>query len=228
MDRGLVSRRHLYVASAGSRAVLQYDGVTGRFVGQFCQVNGRPHGLAFHQGVMYVSDKLSNQINRFRGSTGSPLGVFARGAPFSLLDGPRHIDFAGNALVVASHHNQKLLQFAADQLDRCPLSQSPCGAPPVVLSAGSCGPLTMFAFAGESIYTCAADSITQLNATTGQFINRWAHQLGKSSVSCAYSRGHLFVGGSVGYIERYDGRTGESYGAWSSPYLSAPSFLLWD
>lgn len=68
----------LYVASGGTNAILQYDGLNGRFRRKLCVIN-KPDDVAFFQSVLYVSSSANDVIMRFRASTGSPLGLLARG-----------------------------------------------------------------------------------------------------------------------------------------------------
>jgi len=228
MVKGEVTRRHLYVASSGTDYILQYDGITGRFVRPLCHVAGRPHGITFHDSVLYVSSKLSNTISRFRASTGSPLGIMATGAPFAHLDGPWQIGHDGNRMLAASHNNQRLLQFAPDNLRKCTYAASPCSSTPVILSS-AVGPISSFALGGESIYsTQPSGTITRLNRTTGALVNQFKAHEAPEAYGISYLRGHVFVTSSQPAIHRYNALTGESYGAWTASAMSLPNFLLWD
>jgi len=82
--------RTLYVSSAGTSSVLQYDACDGGFVKSFALVPGEPRGLKFHtlptrhtpprlQKVLLVSNHYQDSILKFNALTGSPLGIFAKG-----------------------------------------------------------------------------------------------------------------------------------------------------
>lgn len=75
---------YLYVASAGTHKVLQYDAETGKFIHDFAQSDllkgvsiQFPWSLTFGpDGHLYV-DSNTNEIYKFDGKTGESMGVFA-------------------------------------------------------------------------------------------------------------------------------------------------------
>jgi hypothetical protein len=82
--------RTLYVSSAGTMSVLQYDACDGSFVKSFAHVPGEPRGLKFHQlpsrhspprlqKVLLVSNHYQNNILKVNALTGAPLGTWATG-----------------------------------------------------------------------------------------------------------------------------------------------------
>ena len=67
--------QHFYVASAGTKSVIQYDGNSGAFLKKFCTVSGEPRALVFHYNDLFVASHFSSAVFRFA-STGSPRGVY--------------------------------------------------------------------------------------------------------------------------------------------------------
>jgi hypothetical protein len=110
----------LYVASAGSNAILRYDGTSGSFIDAFVTsgsggLNG-PFDLAFGpDGNLYVSMLGNNpssppspgQVLRYDGSSGAFLGVVASG-----LTTPDGITFGGDgSLYIASEGTNEVLRY---------------------------------------------------------------------------------------------------------------------
>jgi hypothetical protein len=95
----------LYVSSKGSDEVLQYDGVTGEFVGAFVTSGAggltSPNGLRFGpNGNLFVASQDQGRILEFNGDTGSYLRDFVAANGF--LTDIHHIKFndIGNLFVV--------------------------------------------------------------------------------------------------------------------------------
>eukprot|EP00658_Telonema_sp_P-2_P018763 TRINITY_DN1734_c0_g1_i1.p1 TRINITY_DN1734_c0_g1~~TRINITY_DN1734_c0_g1_i1.p1 ORF type:complete len:350 (-),score=62.88 TRINITY_DN1734_c0_g1_i1:350-1399(-) len=230
MVSGVASRRDLYVCSAGTESVLQYDGLSGRFVRQLCEVRGRPSGLAFHNNVLYVSSRYHSTLLRFRASTGAPLGVLARGAPFTGLHGPTQIGFDDAQLLVSSSSSKSILKFERDDLDRCFYSESPCSNPGNIWAHP--GPVKGFALGDEAVYAClASGSVSRLNSTTGDLMSTivLTNQLQEANPEgITWLRGQLLVGSSDGRILRWSGLTGEWLGAWNPELVYSAGYLVWD
>ncbi len=101
---------NLYVASAGSDAILRYDGVTGAFI-SVASGGGIefPTGITFGpDGNLYVSNPLgifSDTVLRYDGTTGVFIDVFVSG-----VAGPQHLSFGpdGNLYVVSNLTNSVL------------------------------------------------------------------------------------------------------------------------
>jgi DNA-binding beta-propeller fold protein YncE len=86
---------NLYVTSAGSNAVLRYDGHTGAFMDAFVPSGSgglkSPVDVAFDRdGNLYVSSLGTNQVLRYDRTSGAFLGVFASGlaTPLGITFGP--------------------------------------------------------------------------------------------------------------------------------------------
>jgi sugar lactone lactonase YvrE len=118
--------QELYVSSANSDAVLRYDGATGaplpgpgklgaEFISSGSGVLDLPGDLAFGpDNNLYVSSSNTNQVLRYDGSSGAPLGVVVSGliqepgivgAPFGLTFG------SDGSLYIANEGADEVLRY---------------------------------------------------------------------------------------------------------------------
>ena len=86
----------LYVASALSDMVIQYNGSTGQFIDQFVNAGdgglNNPTGILFGaDGHLYVASAITNQVLLYDGQSGDFIDVFASGnmsVPIGIIFGP--------------------------------------------------------------------------------------------------------------------------------------------
>jgi len=113
---GLVSPRGLafgpngnLFVSSGSDEILEYNGVTGAYVGVFVDVTGNsggpidPYALRFHDGVLYTASFLYDEVKAFDASTGAFESTFVTSGSGGLT-GPTALDFGpdGDLFVTSS------------------------------------------------------------------------------------------------------------------------------
>jgi WD40 repeat protein len=111
---------NIYVTSIGSGEVLRYDGQTGAFIDAF--ISGVAHdssggfdvgplSLAFGpNGDLYVTNDLTNEVERYNGTTGALVATFGS----SHLSSPTGLVFDGSGnLYVASYNDNTIQEFVA-------------------------------------------------------------------------------------------------------------------
>ncbi len=116
---------YLYVASSYTDEVLRYDALSGAFVDVFVEANSgginHPDGIVFGPDVnadkvpeLYVSCSESDNVARFDGATGQPIGTYVPSGSggltdaFALAFGPD-----GSALYVVSAGTNQILKYDA-------------------------------------------------------------------------------------------------------------------
>jgi WD40 repeat protein len=114
----------MYVVSENTDEVLRYNAQTGAFLGPFVAAGSgvdNPHGMTFgpdanQDGVpeLYVSGRLSNNVVRFDGATGLPLGTFVATGSGG-LGGPEGLTFnaSGTILFVSNPAGSNILKYNA-------------------------------------------------------------------------------------------------------------------
>jgi DNA-binding beta-propeller fold protein YncE len=112
---------YLYVASWFTNEVLRFDGTTGAFVDAFVTAGSggitAPNGLAFGpdangDGVadLYVTGANSNNVVRYDGATGQPLGTYITPGSGG-LSFPLTLAFGPDALYVTSPGTNQILKY---------------------------------------------------------------------------------------------------------------------
>lgn len=108
-------KREMWDLLVGTEAgVARYGGETGEFKGFFAAGGSleRPTGLRFGpDGHLYVSNVGPDNVLRFDGKTGAPLGV---AASHEDLKHPRQLAFRGGRLFVSSRGTNRVLCFDLD------------------------------------------------------------------------------------------------------------------
>src|SRR5262249_22828369 len=122
---------NLYVVSATTNQVLEYNGTTGAFLKTFVSQGsgglslrpGSYSGLAFGpDGNLYVASPKTNQVLEYNGNTGAFLRAFVA-AGSAGLNTPAGVTFGpGGNLYIGSQHTDAILRYQG------PLASSP-GAP---------------------------------------------------------------------------------------------------
>src|SRR5262249_36807740 len=108
---------NLFVSSAGSNNVLEYDAATGAFVANFTSAKpiADPEGLAFDSlNRLYVADGINNNILRFASAGAAPTTFVATPTTFGQgsLKSPRGLAFdAQGNLLVASFDNNEVERY---------------------------------------------------------------------------------------------------------------------
>jgi WD40 repeat protein len=105
---------HTYALAPEVYNVLEYDGTTGGFLGEF--VTNGSGGLSYAAGLvfgpdgnLYVSDLLADVVRQYNGTTGDYLGDFASGGG---LNGPWGLTFGpDNNLYVAGHGPDQVFRY---------------------------------------------------------------------------------------------------------------------
>jgi outer membrane protein assembly factor BamB len=233
---------NLYVASAGTGNILQFDH-HGQFQGVFASGNGLdPAGMVVRgagDGVhwsLYVSSQSTNNVLRYDGLTGAFQGVFATGggltSPSGLTFGPD-----GN-LYVASYLGSQVLRFNGSD-------GTPMGTFVTVGSGGLDRPIGIAFGPDGNLYVTSlgTNSVLKYNGQTGAFISSFASGSGLSGPSgLAFGPdSSLYVCSSgTDSVLRYNGQTGvfvdafipSGMGGLSDPHLGlvftplkAPSLL---
>jgi DNA-binding beta-propeller fold protein YncE len=107
---------YLYVISAYTNQVLQFDANTGAFVGVFVPSGTiSPTSQTFgSDGNLYVVDSSSGAVVRYNGTTGQSLGTFIA-AGSGGLSSPAALTFdsTGSYLYVASSGSNQILKYSA-------------------------------------------------------------------------------------------------------------------
>jgi hypothetical protein len=104
--------RDLYIASAGSNAILRYDGVTGTFLDAFVPpasggLNSPIEPEFGPDGNLYVASLGTNQVLRYDGSSGAFLGAVVGG-----LNAPHGISFGPDGgLYIANQNTHEVLRY---------------------------------------------------------------------------------------------------------------------
>ncbi len=107
---------NLFVASAGSNSVIQYNGSTGALIGTFVSSGlgglADPYGLTFGpNGNLFVTSS-NNQVIEYSGTTGALIGIFVTSGSGG-LSSPRGLVFGGDGnLLVASYNTSQILQYS--------------------------------------------------------------------------------------------------------------------
>jgi len=109
---------NLFVSSA-SGEILQYDGVSGAFLGAFVDATGNgggpidPYGFRFQAGALFVASNFTDSVKVYDAITGAFVATrVATGA--GGLDGPTALDFGPDGdLFVASSENDSVRRFDA-------------------------------------------------------------------------------------------------------------------
>lgn len=108
--------RLLVSNGAGLGMVEQYDAASGVFSSNVVPVDA-PKGIIVDpaNGSVLVASATDNQIQKFNGQTGAPLGVFVNGATAcggSTLNGPAGIAFGpGHRLYVVDKGNNRVVEY---------------------------------------------------------------------------------------------------------------------
>jgi hypothetical protein len=110
------SGRRFFVASEGTRSILQYDASTGVFVKEFCRTSGAPKGITVHYTDLYVCGGSDAKIHRFNGLTGAYRGVYA-GSPNLKYPWSVIFDRHTNASLVADMQQHHLVHFTQPKFD---------------------------------------------------------------------------------------------------------------
>lgn len=107
---------HLYALDSAHKNVLRYDGVTGKFLGDFTTGDtlGAAADLIFGpDGHLYVSDPNSLAVYQFNGAGGALLDAFGG----SGLSGPHGLGFFNNRLHVANQDNNSVVWYDSEAYD---------------------------------------------------------------------------------------------------------------
>lgn len=182
----------LYVSSQDLKAVLQYDGVTGDYVGVFVSGLDTPSGLVFRDnGNMLVVS--GNAIIEFD-NNGGFLGALA-----SISQGQRDLEWGpdGNLYVASG-------SFGVEQYD------GQTGASLGTFTSGAPLPAAWgLAFGGpnQNLYVTDSDldQVLEFDGATGAFIGVVGGTGGLLSSGCEFGpNGNLFVSAVIGNVVEYD------------------------
>ncbi|MBK8101652.1 MAG: NHL repeat-containing protein [Planctomycetes bacterium] len=210
----------LLVSSRFSDQILGYD-QNGAFTGVFARGGGldNPVGLTFGpDGHLWVASGNTNQVLRFDGQTGAPLGVFAN------VTAPRQLQFGpdGN-LYVCSGSTASVLRFRPD------------GTTLGVFVQGSViGGNTSMTFGPDlHLYVGSVfnNHVVRFDGRTGALLGVFANTGMNGTHDLSFGPdGHLWVSNAFGNnVVRFDGRTGAFLGVIvADPLLQAPLGLQWD
>ena len=215
---------NLYVASSGTREILQYDGTTGEFLGVFASRGGTfiPIGTVFgDDGNLYVSTVSSSFVLRFDGKTGQFMDVFTSGRG---IINSRGLTFGpGGDLYVCDISAENILRYDGETgvfIDEFVAVRSGGLTLPRGLAFGRDG----------SLYVASSSPgrILRFDGTTGEFLGArkpagsWAFGLVFGLDGSLYAS----FGNGFGDVLRYDGTTGELKDGFTSGGLGNRSMFL--
>lgn len=210
----------MLVSSRNTDEILAYDS-SGAFAGVFASGGGldNPVGLTFGpDGHVWVASANTNQILRFHGVTGAPLGVFASVAsPRNLVFGPD-----GN-LYVCSGSTASVLAFTSTGT-----------ALGVFASGAAISGNTSLAFGPDfHLYVGSVfnDQVVRFDGRTGASLGVFANVGMNGTHDLSFGPdGDLFVSNAFSNtVTRYDGATGAFLGVFVQDVaLSFPLGLTWD
>jgi gluconolactonase len=222
---------NLYVASAGSDAVLRYNGTNGAFIDAFVASGSGgldyPVWLEFRGPHLYVSSQLNNSVLRYDATNGAFLDAFVP-ANSGGLNGPSGMAFGpdGHLYVVARFGNSVLRYNGTngafiDEFVSPGLLLQPFG---VKFGAGS----DFYVASGN------ANKIARFSALNGTYLGDFvATGAGGLSlpIDLAFGpNGDLFVASfNNSKVARFNGATGSYVGDFvtsGSAGLSGPNFML--
>ncbi len=213
----------LYVASYFSNQILRYDGETGAFKEVFVDAGVGdlecPVGIGFRGDLLYVSNRCTESVIRFRAGTGEFVDVFATGG---LQFADWFVWGPDGDMFISSRVNDTVKRFdgetGADKgtfISGVPLDF------PQGLAFGADGRL--YVVSSES------DQILRFNGDTGAFIDVFATHSRGFGIAFHHS-GDVLAGNILTHsINRFDGETGESLGVFAEPKsggLTTPTFMV--
>eukprot|EP00658_Telonema_sp_P-2_P056607 TRINITY_DN4506_c0_g1_i2.p1 TRINITY_DN4506_c0_g1~~TRINITY_DN4506_c0_g1_i2.p1 ORF type:complete len:378 (+),score=111.21 TRINITY_DN4506_c0_g1_i2:251-1384(+) len=228
--------RTFYVASEGTKSVLQYDACDGTFVKTFARVPGQPRGMKFHllpsahtpprqQKMLLVCSAYTDSVLKFNALTGSPLGTYATGVdtPWDLVIGPQTYGVARDPedIFVSSEHEDAVIQF-----------QNTTGAFKAKFTDKKVNYANGLVFGTHEqtshLYVTgpyAGKVIVKFDQNNGTYIEHFEDREMQYALGMVYNDRTLYVN-DKNTIRTYDAETGEFLEVWSSHDGMHGSYLL--
>jgi hypothetical protein len=203
---------NVFVASFGSKSILQFNGLTGAFINTFVSSNSGglnlPGGLAFGPDQnLYVASGGTSSVNKYNGTTGAFIGAIAAPSQTTGLrfgpDGNLYV--TGNGGGPGGDSVQQFDGTTGAFLKTFVTAGSGGLSDPGDLSFGPNGDL----------FVPDTNAVLEFSGNTGAFIGEFANSGGLSAASGISfgPAGDLFVAsGFTSSVKRYNGTTGAYLG----------------